>query len=289
MEFPCYIEHCPKLKLKNGMMLQGHSKGGERTSFKIMPLNVVVDGGLASRQPSNAVFVTHSHSDHTHNLPWLTNRAKPKMPIICHPKNAVKIERLIHCSHALGKDNDDNILIFDEYCKVQDRYRMVTCNAGDNLLIPEIPNTMIEVLQAHHACMKCFGYGFNSIRQKIKPEYKGLSRNEIVELRKQKIEITEEVHVPQLIFFCDSSIENLTEHDEWKKYPVVVCECTGMCETLSYDYDHTSITELLPVLLANKDHQYIIIHTSMSLKPDFLKTKELELRAMNLDVTIWHS
>lgn len=47
-----------------------------------------------------------------------------------------------------------------------------------------------------------------------------------------------------------------------------MCECTGLCESLTLDYDH------------NMNHQYIIIHTSMSLDPEFLIAKEIELRAM---------
>jgi hypothetical protein len=61
--------------------------------------------------------------------------------------------------------------------------------------------------------------------------------------------ITERVRVPELAFYCDSQILNLTNHEEWKKYPIVICECTGFPEAhpdptkVQVNY-HTHLNEL---------------------------------------------
>ena len=65
--------------------------------------------------------------------------------------------------------------------------------------------------------------------------------------------ITETVRVPELAFYCDSQILNLTNHEEWKKYPIVICECTGFPEShpdpqkVQKNY-HTHLNELEVVM-----------------------------------------
>lgn len=43
--------------------------------------------------------------------------------------------------------------------------------------------------------------------------------------------MNEETLVPTFAFFCDSTIQNLTNETKWKIYPVIICECTCMEET----------------------------------------------------------
>lgn len=299
-----YIPQCYELKLNNNLQwsMQGHSKAGERTGFNFKPLNFTIDGGLASLKPCKAIFVTHSHCDHTLNLPRLINKRTLNIhkslrgvPIICHPAIEHKIHRLMHVTHVLSKDYDECECININDTKVlelQQSYHMFPMAPSNEMYdIPTLPNIKIEILQAHHALLKCNGYGFNYCRKKVKSEYKNTPKNEFINLKKQGIEFTEIIIEPQIVFFCDSTIDNLKLHNEWKKYPVVICECTGyepyQTKEHMYNIDHNHIDDLLPIMLEHIDKQWILIHSSMAINDEWLSLKEQELKDMDLNVFIW--
>ena len=46
--------------------------------------------------------------------------------------------------------------------------------------------------------------------------------------------------------------------DEWKKYPVIMCECTEFPEyhDINSKKHHTHLSKLEPIIYENKDKQY---------------------------------
>jgi hypothetical protein len=96
---------------------------------------------------------------------------------------------------------------------------------------------------------------------------------------------------PELAFFCDSTIQNLSDETEWKKYPVIVCECTGLdADKLNsgrdYDCNHTSINKLKPIMLDNIDKKWLLIHVSMGCSDERIRQIETELINEGINVKI---
>ncbi len=97
---------------------------------------------------------------------------------------------------------------------------------------------------------------------------------------------------PEFVFFCDSTIENLSCHNEWKKYPVVVCECTGLDITKigigdrDYDQNHTSMLTLKPIMLNNRDKKWFLIHVSLGCGEETIKNIQDDLIKEGLDIQI---
>lgn len=96
----------------------------------------------------------------------------------------------------------------------------------------------VEVLTCYHPA-ESVAYGFSTVVMKLKLEYQGLSGKEIGELKRRsmtpalssvslplEVEVSEPKKEPQLIFFGDTNIDSFEKHEEWKKYPVIVVECT---------------------------------------------------------------
>lgn len=87
----------------------------------------------------------------------------------------------------------------------------------------------------------------------------------------------EKILNPEFVFYCDSTIDNLASHNEWKKYPVVVCECTGLNISpldngeRNYDNNHTSLATLKPIMLDNKDKKWFIIHVGLGCGEELIK------------------
>jgi len=101
----------------------------------------------------------------------------------------------------------------------------------------------------------------------------------------------EKILNPEFAFYYDSTIENLVKHDEWKKYPIIICECTCLDITklsgdIDYDENYTSINTLKPIMLSNKNIKWFIIHVSLGCFEDKIKQVEDELTQEGIDVKI---
>lgn len=104
-----------------------------------------------------------------------------------------------------------------------------------------------------------------------------------MQLKSNNIDMYDTVLNPEFAFFCDSTIQNLSEEVEWKKYPVIVCECTGLDiskldSNREYDLNHTSLLKLKPIMVYNIVKKWILIHVSMGCSDEKIQEIELELK-----------
>jgi ribonuclease Z len=299
---PHKLEHCTIIQLSNPSKwtLQGYSKAGDRTGFLLRPAKIIIDGGVVTSIVANAGVLTHSHCDHTLSLPMLFSRRAHKLkgqeklmgrPLFMPQACLVPIQKYME-SVILLSDNDSekyDIVDFtdpDEICKEQG-YHPVIVKAGDSQLIPGVPNIKVEVMRAYHNT-ECNGYGFSSTKKKLKPEYQGVPGKEIGAAKKKGIVVEDEIITPEFVFYCDSTIKNLTDHEEWKKYPIVVCECTGFPETHSAEQmtarHHTHLDQLMPIMKKHKDKQWILIHTSQAIKSEKLDEYQTKLNDDGINI-----
>lgn len=304
---PSRIEQCLKRKIRNGWTLQGHSKAGERTCFHVDPLNICLDAGLNTYKGIKAILISHMHSDHSQE--WIHLFQKRKEPIkgqeneigrpVYFPTSGFNsITGLYYAKQRCG----GGIKATMEYDVSFLHNRMInpiTVEVGNVFKIPGLTDIWVEVLPAYHS-VDSVGYGIFARRQKMKPEYLDLakSKNEedktkFAKLKQDKIKLTQEMDIPQLMFFSDSTIDNLTKHDEWKKYPTVMVECTGFDEVCDadtiYERQHTHWDHLLPVMKENKDTEWIVIHTSFGIDNDVIDKYQKIMDDNEITGYIWKS
>lgn len=279
-----YLEDCKKFQLTKNIYLQGISKAGDRTGFMLYPHKILFDCGVRVKQAPYCILNTHCHIDHTGELPYICNKHKlfdrPNYEVYTPESTIPFIMMLIKAVACVSNPNKINLT--DNELLEKQKIRFNPVNAGN---IFKIKDYEIEVLEAHHD-VQSVGYGISSFTKKLKSEYQGLSGKELGDLRKNGVEIQEQIKTPDIAFFCDSTIHNLTEHDEWKKYPIIVCECTGLDGEVVIDNYHTGITELLPVMLDNSSKLWVIIHTSRRLTQEMMEIEELKLKEMGLNVRV---
>lgn len=295
------IEYCEKIELKNPSKwnIQGHSKAGERTGFLLNPLKITLDAGVCTLINPIASVITHSHCDHTLSLPTLYSRRKSRnkikgqehlhgRPIYMPEACVLPIQKLMEGVIMLS-DNDPNIpkidLSISENIWKRQGYHPIIAKPGDHLSLFGIPNLKLEILNAYHNT-ETVGYGFYTIKKKLKEEFLTYSKNEIIQAKSNNINIYNNLITYELVYFCDSTIDNLIEHNEWKKYPVIICECTEFPDTspIETHRHHTHLSKLENIILENNDKQWILIHTSSAVKRDLIIYHENRLRNMNLDV-----
>jgi ribonuclease BN (tRNA processing enzyme) len=304
---PYKIENCEKINLVNPSKwtLQGHSKAGERTGFLLHPIKVLLDAGMITSSIPNAAVITHSHCDHTLNLPLIFNGRQNKVkgqekmlgrPVYL-PEACLKpIQRLMEGVIMLS-DNDFDIIKYRtkiDFTKPEEIHRRqgyhpIVVKPNQIIEIPGLNNIKMEILQAYHNT-ESLGYGFSSIKKKLKLEFQKKSREEIIQARKNGEEINYSIIIPEVLFFCDSTIDNFSKHTEWIKYPVIICECTGFPERHTVDSMtakyHTHLNQLEPIMKQYADKQWILVHSSSSIQQDILKKHEERLKTEGLNIKI---
>ena len=303
--------------INSKMKLKGWSRAGCQTGFILYPYKILIDAGLTSSQKFDHVFITHQHVDHVHNLPLVCSRHKSGLNNIYVPSESkdiiFKYFRLI----TELSSNDAITLSNDEICQHQN-INIVGIDAGNfinivgakSLIFKSVTfdgkeDLVVEVIKAYHD-VQSNGYGFNTIKKIIKPEYAEIIETKnvpaIKALKVQGIEMYDKKLNPEFVFFCDSTIENLTLHEEWKKYPCVVVECTGLyvlnsnnsnntnTDTIDdfdpSDRNHTSLRLLKSIMLENKNKRWILIHVSMKMSQDEIKRIETQLLEEGLNIYI---
>lgn len=299
---PYYIEDCEKVQLNSkGWSLQGFSKAGARTGFILYPHKFVFDCGVKTKSCYEHIFMTHVHTDHSLELPFICNRNKMqkvnnKYKVFAPASSTKHLVLLMRCVTLLSYPEAE--IYTDD--KVMDHQKIMLKGVNSSDII-KINDCEIEVLESHHT-IQAVGYGISSIKTKLKPEYQTMMLDETIDkkerinrlnnLKKSGVETNEVVKIPELVFFCDSSIDNLLLHDEWKHYPVVVCECTGLIQNKKTVQDyiemgHTCILQLEPIMEANKDKKWILIHVSPASTRDEIKQVESDLILKGIDVFIF--
>jgi ribonuclease BN (tRNA processing enzyme) len=183
-----------------------------------------------------------------------------------------------------------------KYIPVEPKLIITEFELNQNSLNIHIPY-QIEILKAYHN-VDSVGYGFSENKTVLKKEIKDILTDNNVQnallmksLREKKIEINEIQQIPSFAFYCDSQILNLSKHDEWKKYPVIICECTGLNSTendknIYHERYHTCITQLLPIMKEFIDKRWILIHISMWLSVEQIIEIETKLKNDGFDISI---
>lgn len=231
-----------------GWYLKGWSRAGLKTGFLLYPLKILFDCGIYTSSKPDLIFLTHQYTDHTQAIAHICSRHKSVVSTIYLPtysiKPVTKYERSISelSSIEAEKLNDEEILNHQNI-------KLVGVEPGDCLQLSISGQELnIEVLKAYHD-VPAHGYGLSSLKKKIKQEYEYLIKDiedkekltieeqkkikqekisKIKELKSLGIDMYNKILNPEFVFYCDSTIENLRQHNERKKYPVIICECTGL-------------------------------------------------------------
>ncbi len=296
-----------------GWYLKGWSRAGLKTGFLFYPFKILFDCGINTSQKPDFIFLTHQHTDHTQAIANICSRHKPVVSSLYLPESSVKfITKYERAISELSNPNAENLS--DKEILYHQNIKLIPTNSSDIINLNVIGQELqVEVLKAYHD-VQSNGYGFSSLKKQIKPEYEHLITDltddekinltvdqikqikqdkisQIKDLKNKKIDMYEKHLNPEFAFFCDSTIDNLAKHYEWKKYPVIICECTGLDiskldSERDFDRNHTSLLTLKPIMLENRDKKWFLIHVSMGCSEDKIKQIEEELNQEGLNVKI---
>jgi ribonuclease Z len=244
-------------QLPYGLTIKGFSRGSQNTGFVIPELKLMFDAQMRSDSCSH-IFITHGHTDHIFSLPMRICNV-PKQPIVCIPNEIKEMtKKFIDSVYQLGYYNPE--------CS----YDCNLVGVKENDIIPLNSNYRIKVYELDHL-VPCRGYGIQRIKTKLKQEYQNIPKEEIIKLKKQKIQITEEVIENVFAYITDTQPTVFTRYPELLTYAYIMTECTFLPIddpenkniVIAREAKHTHWNELYLIMENNKQIQFMLIHFSI--------------------------
>jgi ribonuclease Z len=232
----------------------GYSVAGEETVVAVPQLDVCFDIGKAPDQviSINHVLLTHGHMDHSAGFAYyLSQRNFSGMSAgtIVAPANLIAPMREIIA--AWGYLDGNKIPA-----------HLVGVRPGDEVQIK--PNLFARVFPVKHS-PGAVGYCVLEKRKKLKPEYRQLTGPQIVELKKQGIEIDYPLEFPLVSYLGDTQYVDFGRLEYIANSKILIAECTfyedehaGRAEAGR----HMHVTELAHLLACMKNEHVIITHTT---------------------------
>lgn len=234
--------------------IEGRSRAGHETWFRIRELNLALDIGRCpdALVPVPHVFVTHAHLDHALGVPFYAGQRRLSRVgggRVYVPQEAADDFRQLMDIHERLEGTSYDI----EIVGVAAGERVVlgrTLAARGHRATHRVAARAYEVLQRRHH---------------LKPEYAGLSGPELAALRQDGVAIMDELEVPLLFYTGDTDRGILETADALFRAEVLMIECSFVADGHqghAAQYRHIHIDDLAD--FAEKFQNRIILLTHFS-------------------------
>lgn len=250
------LENLPvKTHVHQGYTIEGYSRAAVQSYWRIPELKLGFDmGGTPwSFMGTQTYFITHAHLDHMAALPaYVARRRMMKMEP---PKIFVPEE--VH-------EATDRML---KAWQKLDRGRMI-CE-----LVPAKAGVEYELSREHVVTafptkhtVPSLGYIVWERRRKLKPEYQGLTGDEIRDIRKSGIEVSGEVRIPLVCYCGDTAPAGLDADPAIFEAKILITELTFFRpehrKEKIHKFGHTHLDDILERAELFKNELVILGHFS---------------------------
>jgi len=232
----------------------GYSVAGEETVVAMPQLDVCFDVGKAPDQiiPINNILLTHGHMDHAAGIAYYLSHRN-----FC----GLSVGTILAPENLLGPMRE----IIDAWSRLDGNKvpaNLVGVKAGDEYQIK--PNLFARVFPTKHS-RGSVGYSVIEKRKKIKPEYAKLTGPQIVELKKQGVEIDYPLEIPIVSYLGDTQYVDFSQLKYIVESKILIAECTF------YEGEHTEraeagrhmhINEFAALMEKLQNEHVIITHTT---------------------------
>ena len=230
----------------------GYSVAGEETVIGIPQLDVCFDIGKAPDQliSISHVLLTHGHMDHAAGIAYYLSHRKfngmSEGTVLTPTNTLTPIGEILD---AWGRLDGNRIPV-----------KLVGAEGGDEYRIKS--NLLARVFPVKHS-RGAVGYCLIETRKKLKPEYHGLTGRQIVELKKQGVEIENHIEIPLVSYLGDTQYVDYSQLEYVSKSKILIAECTFFEDEhtdRAYAGKHMHIDEFAPLLEKMENEHVIITH-----------------------------
>ena len=239
-----------------GLTLRGVAKGGVETSLMVPEFKLLFDVGqvVSGAQSFDRILISHGHADHLAGLHYLVSQRhlQDRPPPVVHVP--AEIEAPLRAIFSAWREIEDFDLTVD----------LRPVQPGDDLEVGK--DLRARALRTTHR-VPSLAYCVDRITRKLKAEFHGRPREELVAAKGAGVELTSPVRTPQLCVTGDTQIEFLQAHPEVLGVRVLVHEVTSWDERRSVEqtrhWGHTHVDEMIPVSEGFTGEALVLVHRSM--------------------------
>jgi ribonuclease Z len=258
---PHLLEDCKKWNIPNtDWVIQGFSQAANKTGFAIFSLKLLFDAGIPTQKTPKIVLLTHSHSDHSFNIPCIAMGHKQKCPVYCPIEMETALKLLCRASQSL---NDCVELIN------VDQVFTIGIRPGESILYK---NIKINIIKCFHN-VPSVGFELVETKNILKAEFKGKSSSDLKTLKKKGINITEKVEIKKFTFLGDTTIDVF--NNAVLESPVIMVECTILDDEVSpdetYKRGHIHWEQLKPIIEFSPNTLFVLIHLSKRYSKEYVQ------------------
>jgi ribonuclease Z len=238
-----------------GLTIEGYSRAAVQTYWRIPELKIGFDFGAQpwSFMGTGTWFVSHTHLDHVAALPvYVARRRMMKMepPTIYLPETTIEpIEKILK--------------LFTRLDRGRLPCRMLPARPGDEI---ELSREHVVTVSATRHTVPSLGFTVWDRRRKLKPEFHGLTGDQIRDLRLAGTDVTEEIRIPLLAYLGDSSPEGLDSCPAMYEARVLITEVTFVAPSHRKDkihkYGHIHLDDIVERQARFKNELIIASHFS---------------------------
>ncbi len=242
--------------------LVGSSLAGEETFIVAPELNLAFDIGRGQRETLavDHVFLSHGHMDHAAGVAYYFSQRMFIDNLPGHvylPTPLVEpVEKLL----AIWGDIDGNKPPANIHA------------AEPGVDIPLRRDLVVRPFEVNHPCrrrgrpvVRALGYAAIEVRKKLIDEYQNLTGPQLVELKKQGVEITRRLEIPLVAYCGDTAAGDFLDHDFVRNAKVLLLECTFI-EDEHRDRaragNHIHVTDLPAIIPRLNNDRIVLIHVS---------------------------
>lgn len=244
-----------------GLTIEGYSRAAVQTYWRIPELKLGFDLGAQpwSFMATPTWLVSHTHLDHLAALPvYVARRRMMKMepPTIYLPAEAVEgVEMLLRAFQRLDRGRLPA--------------KLVGLGPGQEV---ELSRELVVKAFATRHTVPSLGFLVWERRKKLKPEYHGLSGDEIRDLRLSGVEVSAEIRIPKVAYLGDTAPPGLDALPDLYRAEVLILEMTfvapGERPNIIHKFGHTHLDDILARAERFENEVIIASHFSTRLHPD---------------------
>lgn len=239
-----------------GLTLRGITRGGVETCLMVPELGVMFDVGMVppGAMKYDTILVSHGHADHLGGIAYLVSQRqlmRVRPPTVHVPEEIVAPLRTILQAWAQIEDFD---LQWDVHGHAP----------GDRVEVGR--GLQAVALRTTHR-VPSIGWLIERTTARLLPEFIGASSQQLAELRRSGVAVTESHVEPLLCVTGDTQIEFFLQHEQVRRCKVLVHEATSWKDdrtpAQTRQWGHTHLDELVAHCEQFTGEALVLVHRSM--------------------------
>jgi ribonuclease Z len=244
------------------LRLVGCSLAGEETYIVAPELNLAFDIGRAQRETLTVdhIFLTHGHMDHAAGIAYYFSQ---RMFIDNQPGHVYVPRLLVEPLQRLMR-------VWADIDGHEPPANIHPAEPGID--IPLRRDLAVRPFEVNHPCrrhdrsvVRALGYAAIEVRNKLLDEYRDLTGPQLVELKKQGVQITRRVEIPLVAYCGDTAAGDFLDLDYVRNSKVLILECTFV-EAEHRDRaragNHVHVSDLPDIVPRLNNEKIVLMHLS---------------------------